>query len=142
MSKELLELIENVDPEDSDVLDEIDARTHVYIGFYWHGDLEPWENGAGHWGFMKGCCCKSDRQFAQDFLKYTRSRDALKAIRPEGWFFDTCTDAAGTECYSDKGDVNLTNDISLPTEELAELHAIIQAISYERGLIEEEEKRG
>jgi len=69
-------------------------------------------------------------------FKYTRSRDALKDIRPEGW---TPTKLMGNVInklwsfglYHWPSNTS-TVQTSLPTEELAELHAIIQAIDYER----------
>ena len=56
--KDILKLIENVDPEDSAALDEIDYRVFKFI----HGRAVP--NRA---------------------RRYTTSRDALKSIRPEGY---------------------------------------------------------
>lgn len=71
------------------------------------------------------------------------SRDALKAIRPEGYFPQT--NRAKKESYTPWGfqalaakltgdDLGHCTEFSpvLPTEELAELHAIIQAINHER----------
>src|ERR1700730_10498121 len=69
--------------------------------------------------------------------KYTRSRDALRAIRPEGWHTyavnvgDATYDAYWGYACQIEGDQIRTSG-TLPTEELAELHAIIQAIEYER----------
>lgn len=61
--------------------------------------------------------------------QYTRSCDALKAIRPEGWTFEI--QKVGKDGYTCRyGDV--IHAPYSPTEELAELHAIIQAIAYER----------
>ena len=60
---------------------------------------------------------------------YTRSRDALKAVRPDGVVIQVRYypegfqgDAVGSKGQSPR----------LPTEELAELHAIVQAIEWER----------
>ena len=76
--------------------------------------------------------------------RYTRSRDALKAIRPEGWspigygYDKEIGHFAGGWSYSLykvtpdfklRTTVNIANQKS---EELAELHAIIQAVEYER----------
>ena len=33
----ILKMIENADPADTAKLDEIDARVHEYLGYYWHG---------------------------------------------------------------------------------------------------------
>lgn len=114
-AKEILELIEAVDPKDAVKMGEIDKRASSYVIFK--------QGVAGHW------LC--------DPPKLTSSRDALKAIRPEGWTFQMFAN-------SESGDLEyfgqLTRDNpyaeftspDMPTEELAELHAIIQSIEYER----------
>ena len=117
--KDILKLIENVDPEDSAALDEIDYRVFKFI----HGRAVP--NRA---------------------RRYTTSRDALKSIRPEGYTI-WCLEgpnplltkeksAAGWHCSLLKeaqwSSPHVDSEF-LPTEELAELHAILQAIEYERG---------
>src|SRR5262249_23630579 len=69
-------------------------------------------------------------------IKYTRSRDALKAIRPEGWFIGNMREYASREFMCglyqrSSAEMEIVSG-DLPTEELAELHAIVQAIEYER----------
>jgi hypothetical protein len=72
--------------------------------------------------------------------QYTRSRDALKAIRPEGFIFrshlimeDDDGDLIYCYAFERRNDFALVGRTpTLPTEELAELHAIIQAIEYKR----------
>lgn len=77
--------------------------------------------------------------------RYTRSRDALKAIRPAGWWFyaNDRLSAKGQEgfeqfCAIDtrlpfkQGIQEKIDGQYCPTEELAELHAIIQAVEYDR----------
>ncbi len=65
--------------------------------------------------------------------EYTRSRDALKAIRPEGWSVFTHTTSTGSMATMERlSPQKLVTMRNLPAEELAELHAIIQAIEYER----------
>jgi len=122
-------MIEGVDPSDTDTMDELDRKVVYFLG----GRIE-----LKHYG-------NSFKVLEETFgsgifnpvRKYTRSRDALKAIRPDGYMF-----------YIDNFDPELTwfqcsgwckeikyetiSTPSLPTEELAELHAIIQAIEYER----------
>lgn len=117
-AKKILELIEAVDPQDSEALDEIDKLADTYV----HGPQpEP-------------------PYIRLAFYSYCRSRDALKAIRPEGWRFQV-NYRGGTrlneiEFYVHARYLNHTDRTvgghTLPTEELAELHAIIQAIAYER----------
>lgn len=65
---------------------------------------------------------------------YTRSRDALKSIRPEGWGFSIShLNAVVAYRINDTGGFDYALQTQkLPTEELAELHAIIQAIEWER----------
>jgi len=142
--KQILEMIESVDPSDTAKLDEIDARVWCYLESHTFA------------------CIKWDRIFVLDehqceiekfngicTLKFTRSRDALKAIRPEGWQY--CMEhspAIGFQCtLQDKmgSPDNPPNIFKSPwykagsggrtglTEELAELHAILQAIAHERG---------
>lgn len=147
-ASEILELIENVDPEDSAALGEIDARVwcwlegYKYIGEY---EIERGPNIAGN--FRKEPCFKysgkEGEEHTQEYFHfycemphaYTSSRDALKSIRPQGWYFII------KHCYLEKDywaqctntDQIFTAD-GFPTEELAELHAIIQAIEYERAM--------
>tara|TARA_A100000172_G_scaffold78648_2_gene64480 strand:+ start:36 stop:425 length:390 start_codon:yes stop_codon:yes gene_type:complete len=112
--KKILELIENVDPKDTDALDEIDMEMHKLL-YSWSG--------------IRG---------KRPHIKYTRSRDALKEVRPEGFEFpkDVLTNVAGFifgyGCPAFNNGKFLAYYKPLPTEELAELHAIIQAIMWER----------
>jgi len=169
--KEILELIENVDPSDTAKLDEIDARVwclvkgREFVSLH-RGDPvldprdvakiiapekmkddcgDPWnwafEDEYGGIDTVKGTTWKSlivtrDGGYLSHFTKYTRSRDALKAIRPEGWFL-TMEGWPQDKPPLWRYKISLrymTNFISPPlqTEELAELHAIIQAIGYDR----------
>ena len=66
--------------------------------------------------------------------EYSRSRDALKAIRPTGY---SISGAHQTHAGKFKGFCLSPGKIykpgpDLPTEELAELYAIIEAIEYEK----------
>jgi hypothetical protein len=111
----ILKMIENVDPADRDKLDEIDQTVCDYLG-----------------------------KLARPLPRYTRSRDALKAIRPAGWQFELVW-ISKQECIGYNGhDKYLARLVHADTtkqavyyhhrhsEELAELHAIIQVIAYER----------
>lgn len=133
--KEILKMIETVDPNDTAKMDEIDARVwcylhqHTYIGM---------DEGSG---FSIKYRHKDGYETASilfGIIKYTRSRDALKAIRPEGRFFEITKYPSAASFASDGFharwyvDGRLQPQPELPTEELAELHAIIQAIAYER----------
>lgn len=143
-AQKILKMIESVKPDYTDTLDEIDARTECffqknvrYVNHFTDEEL--------------GRFCVTARQVEAsieydaahehiwDIPHYTRSRDALKSIRPEGWNLDI-TSANQNYPYS-KAKIYISAGFrdkeafyspELPTEELAELHAIIQAIQYER----------
>lgn len=116
MSEEILKMIEGVDPTDTDTMDEIDARTYIYINdiiILECFDYE-WRNFIG-----KG--------------EYTRSIDAQEAIDVNidrfllkkystGWI---C--AIWTDMESDPHEAEC-----LPTEALARLHCKLQVVACER----------
>lgn len=136
---EILRMIEAVDPADSAKLDEIDARVFCFL---------PTPNGLPPMKFVRmfgdGYCFSAipaggrEAPYALPNPRYTRSRDALKAIRPEGWIMGICFKiqangyCAGLYRLSAENDIAEEHSEPLPTEELAELHAILQAIEYER----------
>ncbi len=145
--EDILKMIETVDPNDMAKLDEIDARVYDYICE--NHKLEVIRSVKAF--FLRNCGNFED--FINSIIKkeiapkYTRSRNALKAIRPEGWVFEVCYELneLGSSYYCPAYRYNgefwlASNDIgemftdmwSGPTEELAELHAILQAIAYER----------
>lgn len=129
-AQEILKLIESVDPADEKMMDEIDACVYCLINRRSSG-LEKYYIGNA-------------------VPQYTRSRDALKAIRPEGWHFKINSCYGCDQFLKDKKWDNaywciltkkinnqlltMENNEPLPTEELAELHAIIQATEHERKL--------
>lgn len=142
-AKKILEMIENVSPDDTDKLDEIDARVYGFknnINFIKFeedemiGDFgDDMKYGTTNWAVYEKLDGKTIKRIIP---QYTRSRDALKATRPEGFissarhrpqqdskvmFYFSMTDGAFDFCTP-----------HLPTEELAELHAIIQSIQWER----------
>ena len=120
-AQEILAMIEAVDPADTAKLDEIDRWVCRYV----HGMSEGF-NGT----------------YEPEKHRYTSSRDALKAIRPKGYsvYIQKTTSCMCTMEYVTYGALDedkikpqkLVTARNLPTEELAELHAIIQAIAYER----------
>lgn len=135
---ELLRMIETVDPSDSAKLDEIDARVWCYLlKVTFHHMLSDYE---GDKAYRWSVTPKEPQAISQDALEYTRSRDALKAIRPDGYWLECnkiCNGTFMAELHNDVGCVDDDEGIThrawyLKTEELAELHAIIQAIDYER----------
>lgn len=128
----ILKMIEEVDPADAAKLNTLDALVWLYLNSNeYPNDPERYIEGVKitYNGGEKGLACRHKR--------YTRSRDALKAIRPEGkimWsFFENYPEGsrARAEIFHDQGN-NPIQTVWLPTEELAELHVIIQAIEHER----------
>lgn len=109
MYQPILTLIEQVDPSDTQALDDIDARCRDYFG-----------HSSG--------------------LPYTRSRDALKTVLPnwrlEVVYYNDTNDRLQIRYH--RAPYNYTNphvmSPLLPTWELAELHAIIQALAFDRDL--------
>jgi len=164
--KEILELIENVDPDDTAKLDEIDARVAEYLGLYsyWESKHEhyniDYKDGESSTAFP--CHAAYDGydpstgkkksfpkifpysyffDWSGRFPQYTRNRSALKVIRPEGWLvgkiWEPMPGAFSCELYQKEYGFGAPDLIKsawkLPTEELAELHAILQAIHHDRG---------
>lgn len=131
----ILKLIEEVSPDDTVKLGEIDMEAFRYITGY----SEGFECGAqrGRW---YACEDNPDPVIGFDWRpipQYTRSRDALKSIRPTGftWAADFSVDPRGFPEYGGsfsfmKGGERFFGKGT--TEELAELHAIIQAIEHDR----------
>lgn len=138
----ILKMIEAVDPADTAKLDEIDARVWCLLENKKFVMMRL--TNRGHFFFEEpfaGLIAQGEH--STDFVeKYTRSRDALKAIRPDGWGFNNYyhykhgIDSQLHSCSAGHWKVNQWENTifaeALPTEELAELHAIIQAIDYER----------
>lgn len=129
-AQKILEMIENVSPDDTDTLNEIDARVLKYTN-KWVSHYDPktetlvWDEKAN---------AENDVWNLFRVEQYTRSRDALKSIRPEGWkWFMSHNVGIFTFVYH-TGDHNKpeAHGDDLKTEELAELHAIIRAIEWER----------
>lgn len=127
----ILKLIETVDPNDTAKLDEIDARVQCLV------EREDYlSHHIDHNGFHATVSCSLEGGFSTIWpRRYTRSRDALKTIRPKGWDIKITThqnsDAWMVFLDGSRNDYRCAS-AWLPTEELAELYAIIQAIEYER----------
>jgi hypothetical protein len=137
-AKTILKMIETVDPADTAKLNEIDARVWCWV----HGDdfveIRTAQCGTPEVRYygdsVRGREITSDALFA--IPNYRGSRNMLKVIRPlghtirvEGCNDKRCGDFVA-ELYNNTVDWSPDWIASprLPTEELAELHAIIQAI--------------
>jgi len=134
----ILFLIEHVDPADIDKLDEIDARVSCLVA-----DVEYERHNRGEMtniliAFFKVDDPTNNFSCLGTILTYTRSRDALKTIRPEGWQAQITSeyrDESGSYTTYNIWEAGKEHQIDTPTlsnEYLSELHAIIQAIEYER----------
>lgn len=146
-AEQILKMIDEVSPDDTEKLDEIDARVWAYLILPIDGLTVSFNGGSVYYRYAawpKDVRTVLHHSFQHD--KFTRSRDALKAIRPEGFktwaFFDGYKEGAKyraemfTSEMLDEQNRTMKEIIIqtgwLPTEELAELHAIIQAIEYGR----------
>lgn len=148
MIDELLRLIETANPKNIEELDEIDALVWCWL----HNERYISHTGHSRITFEPRSipCTATIYGFARP--KYTRSRDALKAIRPDGWSFEIkgkagdtvqmphCTVTSPGQWFARLRSQELLdytfNKIecvgAANTEELAELHATLQAIARER----------
>jgi len=118
-AQKILEMIEAVDPADTSKLDEIDDAVMSYLYIQ---DIKE---------YAPPCIVEMIEVTPQQF---TRSRDALKGIWPEGWELTISTIDGSAVMYRSPDGIE-TFEVSafhFPTEELAELHVIIQAIEFER----------
>lgn len=112
-ASEILKMIETVSPDDGVGLDAIDRFTESWLVSL--GIVQPYSE-----------------QWNGTNPEYTRSRDALKAIRPEGYGYHS-TDEYGEWHVGLVSPDRLMEFTGIGRlEELAELHAIIQAIEFER----------
>lgn len=142
-AQEILRLIESVDHNDSVKMDEIDARVWCFLNDRaYHG-----KDGKGRFAYNLHypLSMRHPRKRINNDERFTRSRDALKRIRPKrmriyslGYWRGTNNWFCSYGIFDEKGNgrqIFHPDEIRPPstTEELAELHAILQAIAYERG---------
>lgn len=127
-AEKILKMIEGVSPEDEISLRVIEAQVWCWLKGFEYGQL----NLMGRLVYRNNGRLKVKNTYP----KYTRSRDALKAIRPNGWSLTVVCNcglpASIARMYNEDTFISPVTTPDLPTEELAELHAIIQAIEYER----------
>jgi hypothetical protein len=118
-AQNILNMIESVDPSDTVKLEEIDARVQRYVDG--QSSVE-----------LAGLECPDPQ--------YTRSRDALKAIRSKMWRYNGTSQERSSVDNTFYCSFSIERDEAvftlaspeLPTEELTELHAIIQTIADDR----------
>lgn len=132
-AKELLTMIEGVDCGDTSQLAEINARAACCFynkEYDSHNANDMCEHTIA---FFKVKDPVNEFDCLGTIQNYATSRDALKVARPEGWeirIYNYCTDSPPkAHCGIQKGKRHFSGD-SLPTEELAEFHAIVQAWIY------------
>ena len=133
-ASEILEMIEKVDPDDETTLREIDIRVYVFLKL--NEDFQVSIHKGGRSITYRHNLWPQDERSVLfhtfDRYRYTRCRNKLKSIRPRYVEIDIFHRHSSSEC-----EIWLDRNVSvkspaLPTEELAELHAIIQAISLQR----------
>lgn len=132
----ILELIENVDVNDSALV----SKAAEELEFWLDENARGWQEKIP--SVLKDYCVPDGEYTAYLLFFY---RDALKAIRPEGWFIEVkCYPPYGFYRYSigrlgedlfkfrlnSPVDNSSKKTLFAKTEELAELHTIIQAIQY------------
>ena len=155
----ILRIIESEEPN----LSEIDAMVCEYLGGFTyfqskhdcysvtikgeeHSRLWP------HAGAYGGYCPETGKKkkfpktfpYAQfrnygplDCPSFTTSRDTIKAIRPEGWYFNINWALSDLIEVVGMGGLGVRPVARHTSEELAELHCVIQAISHERSTTRE-----
>lgn len=121
----ILKMIEEVDPADTERLFEIDKAVALYL--------------------YPECAEMISCAIRHEVARFCTSRDALKAIRPDGWTLTVIGDDGsgdGTRVKLTKWSLGHGYKICErccqawlmgDKEELAELHAVIQAIDHDRG---------
>lgn len=123
-AKKILKMIESVDPNDTETLDKIDF---FVLQYYLFNSVS--ETAAKGTSFFEG------KDVPLIVPQYTRSRDTLKSIRPDGWTMGIMPEKLQRkgECIAIAyGHLKEFKSIISATEELAELHAIIQSLEWER----------
>ena len=133
-AKHILTLIENVDKDDAKTLDEIDARVWCLR----HEVLFELDKVLScHRYYLSADKVLPHHKIKENFHTYPElhlSRDALKAIRLDGWEIrahQSMSYGKPEFIFSLLKHGHLTELKLLPTEELAELHAIIQSYIWE-----------
>ncbi len=115
----ILKMIEAVDPNDSAALDEIDARVKCYVTAAYKSEFVAMVDRGALYGRPDNRLSgyyerstyggKTETRDVNLIVRYTLSRDALKAIRPEGWYISITGWPRSFSCYvADKVEDKLT----------------------------------
>lgn len=133
-AQKILDMIENVDPSDTDTLDEIDARVWCFIN-------QKEINGiSGRYVRHHAHNNKETKELHTIVsTEYTRSRDASMSIKTNNGVYLWVSKAAGNSPYFYRPEHKLWGTFVIthwtrpliPTENLAYLHGKIQTLIYE-----------
>lgn len=138
-AKNIIKMIATVNSDDDDGLNLIDAHVYVYLNLFEGFRVSIHKDGRSI--TYRHISWKPEDQSVLYHLfdkhRYTRSRNLLKSIRPEGWsiyggFFGKYAEYEAMNITGGKEMITRFNSGDNLLEELAELHVIIQAIEYER----------
>ena len=130
-------MIEEVDPNDTATLDEIDARVWAYLNL--KDDFKiSFHKDCGAITYRHNSWPQDERSILRHGFsnpKYTRSFDAIHSIASTDFVYNIefVKDGWGICSYSGISTEHNGETPSLVSPELAYLHAIIQAIAHERG---------
>lgn len=140
-AQKILDMIEAVDPEDTDKLDEIDARVCAWLHhepYFSHRVSDGWNQ----YGIPINArlFTKSPSEQPNGFsmvAPYTRSLNVIKANQPEGYAIYCAGEDPSWKAdlirTKAEGSVDCFSVRDMPTEELARLYVVIDAIAHERG---------
>lgn len=137
--KKILNLIENVSPNDTDMLDEIDARVGAYMSNI------PWTRVGSDRGvddysrdlfYFDKIKSSIDADKCEPFcVRYTRSRDAQESLNQVGDVNRLLVSEFEGSCnatFHPALDAPVFDVRRIATKKLAELHVRLQAIAHKR----------
>jgi len=131
-AKELLTMIEGVDLGDSDTLDNMDAKWWCLKNGHKLQRMVSEESESN-----RHIVIETDKSFMLRIVLFSRSRDALKQARPEGWMLTVsggwigqdCTEVFDCHGFNGNG-IKYGQVYDRPTEELAEFYCIVALWIY------------
>lgn len=149
-AQQILKMIEKIDPNHMVSLNAIDVCVEQYLQKNDKLEIRRLTHSDSSSDCVYIATDKCGSKFQVLIPQYTRSRDALKQIRPANykpynilndfigckknknhWYFELQKINDDGTMFGGINNISFEGE-DLPTEELAELHAIIQAIEYER----------